>query len=133
MFHIDPRLAEDSVFVHQLALSELRLMDCKHFAWMLLVPRVPDVQEFIDLDETNQQILMREITTVSQIVRTIWHPDKLNTAMIGNVVAQLHIHIVGRYKNDIAWPKSVWGHTPTEKYLASDRDRIMMHIKSHLS
>lgn len=115
-WRLDPRLADDSHPVAQLPLCELRLMDDSHHPWLVLVPRVEGATELIDLQEAQQQALLREVSQVSRLLREHFAPDKLNVAALGNVVPQLHVHVIARYTADIAWPKPVWGQAAMRSY-----------------
>lgn len=109
-FTLDPRLAADSVFIADGPLSQLRLMDDARFPWLLLVPRVPGATEWIDLDGASQRLLLAEINQAGALLRQHFAPiDKLNIGALGNIVRQLHVHVVGRREGDAAWPGPVWG------------------------
>jgi diadenosine tetraphosphate (Ap4A) HIT family hydrolase len=96
---------------------------------LLLVPRRPDVVEIIDLDEGEQAQLMAEIGRVSQALKEITQCDKLNVAALGNVVPQLHVHIIARRTSDVAWPRPVWGVTPPRPYDAEDVRNFMSALR----
>lgn len=115
-WQLHPQLAEDTHPVAQFALSELRLMDDAHHPWLILVPRVGNAVELIDLDEAQQAELTREIARASRALRTAFRPDKLNVAALGNLVPQLHVHVIARFRDDIAWPKPVWGMAAAQPY-----------------
>lgn len=109
-FTLDPRLAADSVLIADGPLSQLRLMDDARFPWLVLVPRVPGATEWIDLDGASQRLLLAEINIAGALLREHFAPvDKLNIGALGNVVRQLHVHVVGRRVGDAAWPGPVWG------------------------
>ena len=108
-FVLDPRLAADSVFVADGPLSQVRLMDDTRFPWLVLVPRVADVSEWLELDGSQQRLLLAEINQAGQLVRQRPGVQKLNIGALGNIVRQLHIHLVGRHAEDDAWPGPVWG------------------------
>lgn len=108
-WHVHPQLADDTHPVAHLPLSELRLMNDANHPWLILVPRVPDAVEWIDLDAGQQQQLSREIATVSRALQSAFKPHKLNIAALGNQVSQLHVHVIARFEHDIAWPRPVWG------------------------
>jgi len=108
-WRLDPRLADDTHPVTNLELSELRLMDDANHPWLILVPRIEHAVEWIDLDAEQQAVLTREIDRCSRALRTAFQPHKLNVAALGNQVEQLHIHVIARYREDIAWPRPVWG------------------------
>ena len=115
-WRLDARLADDTHPVAQLPLCELRLMDDSHHPWLVLVPRVAGATELIDLSEDQQQALMREVSQASRVLRDRFSPDKLNVAALGNVVPQLHVHVIARYAGDVAWPKPVWGQVAMRSY-----------------
>ncbi len=108
-FVLDPRLQADSAFVADGPLSQVRLMDDARFPWLLLVPRVAEASEWIDLDGGQQRLLLAEINQLSQLLRQEPGVHKLNIGALGNVVRQLHVHVLGRHPGDAAWPGPVWG------------------------
>lgn len=108
-FPLDPRLAADSVFIADGPLSQVRLMDDTRFPWLLLVPRVEGAVEWIDLDGGQQRLLLAELNQVSQLLRAEAGVEKVNIGALGNIVRQLHVHIIGRNAGDAAWPGPVWG------------------------
>jgi diadenosine tetraphosphate (Ap4A) HIT family hydrolase len=108
-FGLDPRLAADSQLLAQGPLSQLRLMQDLRFPWLLLVPRVAGASEWLDLGFPQQELLLLEINAAGNALRD-WLPcDKLNIGALGNVVRQLHVHLVARRAGDAAWPGPVWG------------------------
>ena len=117
-FLLDPRLAADSVFIADGPLSQVRLMDDTRFPWLLLVPRVADASEWLELDGAQQRLLLAEINQAGNLIRALPSVEKLNIGALGNIVRQLHVHLVGRHAGDAAWPGPVWGsgsalrHTP---------------------
>jgi diadenosine tetraphosphate (Ap4A) HIT family hydrolase len=115
-FVLDPQLASDSHPVAELALSSLRLMDDANYPWLLLVPRVDGARELIDLDRARQSDLLDEINQVSRLLRRLFQPYKLNIAALGNLVPQLHVHLIARYRDDPAWPAPVWGRSHARPY-----------------
>ena len=108
-FELDRRLAADSVFIADGPLSQVRLMDDARFPWLLLVPRVPAACVWIDLVGGQQRLLLAEINQISQLLRVEPGVAKLNIGALGNIVRQLHVHLVGRHPDDPAWPGPVWG------------------------
>lgn len=108
-FALDPRLAADTVEVGDLALCRVLLMDDARFPWLILVPRRPDLTEITDLPEQDAAALWQEIRIATGVMQALAKPDKVNVAALGNVVAQLHVHVVGRFRSDPAWPGPVWG------------------------
>ena len=108
-FQLHPRLQQDSIAIAQLELSELRLINDSQYPWFVLVPKRDDISEVYQLSEKDQQQLQRESSLLAKTLAEIYTADKMNIAAIGNLVPQLHIHHIVRYKNDIAWPAPVWG------------------------
>jgi len=114
---LHPQLAADTVPVCDLALSRLLAMNDADFPWLILVPRRAGASDMIDLG-AEQPLLMDEIAAVSRALKDETRCDKLNVAAIGNVVPQLHIHVVARRIGDPLWPKPVWGATAGRRYEA---------------
>lgn len=115
-WQLHPQLAVDTHPVACWSLSELRLMDDAHHPWLMLVPRVVGATELIDLQADAQATLMAEIARASRALRSVFAPDKLNVAALGNMVPQLHVHVIARYRTDIAWPRPVWGVANAQPY-----------------
>jgi diadenosine tetraphosphate (Ap4A) HIT family hydrolase len=115
-FELDPRLQADSVFVADGPLSQVRLMDDRRFPWLLLVPRVPDASEWMDLDGAQQRLLLAEIHRIGSLLRAQAGVEKLNIGALGNIVRQLHVHLVGRHPGDPAWPGPVWGSGSAQRF-----------------
>ena len=129
---LHPQLAADTVPVCDLALSRLLAMNDANFPWLVLVPRRAGVSEIIDLG-AEQSLLMDELALVSRALKDETRCDKLNVAAIGNVVPQLHIHVVARRKDDAAWPKPVWGAVPQRAYEADVMERFVTAIRSRVA
>ena len=113
---VHPQLADDTHPLAHWPLSDLRLMDDANHPWLILVPRAPGAVEWIDLDEHQQAQLTREIAHASRVLQSACKPHKLNVAALGNVVSQLHVHVIARYEHDIAWPRPVWGMAGARQY-----------------
>ena len=107
-FALDPRLAADTHRVGDLALSRVLLFDDARFPWLVLVPRQPGLRDLIDLPHDDQHQLLDEINRCAHVLHALDRPDKLNIAALGNVVAQLHVHVIARFTVDAAWPRPVW-------------------------
>ncbi|GJE69609.1 HIT domain-containing protein [Methylorubrum podarium] len=108
-FSLDPRLAADTHPVGDLALCSVLLMDDARFPWLILVPRRPGLSELTDLAPEEAGLAFEEIRLAVGVVQALARPDKVNVASLGNVVPQLHIHVVARFRSDPAWPGPVWG------------------------
>lgn len=109
-FQLDPRLAADTVPVGDLALSSVLLMDDARFPWLVLVPRRPGVSELTDLSADDATLLAMELRLATGVMLELAKPDKVNVGALGNIVPQLHVHVIGRFRSDPAWPGPVWGH-----------------------
>lgn len=131
-FQLHPQLARESVVVGDLLLSRVLLMNNSRFPWLLLVPRRHGLRETIDLPEHEQPILWREISAVQRLMRELFAPDKLNVAAIGNLVPQLHVHVIARFEKDEAWPKPVFGFAPPIPYAPAALDALISRIAAGL-
>ena len=115
-FLLHPQLEADSAFIRDLALSQLRLMNRKAAPWLLLVPRRTEIRELYELSAEDRAQLMEEITQASRALDQLYAPDKINVAALGNIVPQLHVHVIARFKSDAAWPDPVWGRISAKVY-----------------
>lgn len=123
-FTLDPQLKKDTLFIKDLELSALLLMNDSRFPWFILVPRRPDLKEIFQLQTQDQQMLWQEINSISKQALHFFKADKMNIAALGNIVPQLHIHVIARHKTDAAWPKPVWGMGQATPYPDSVNDII---------
>lgn len=108
-FSLHPRLEADTIPVKKLKLSRLLLMNEATWPWLILAPEVPETKEIHELNADQRVLLMDEIAQVSATLQRLFSPDKINVAALGNLVPQLHVHIIARFKDDPAWPRPVWG------------------------
>jgi len=131
-FVLDARLAADTHLIGDLPLSQLRLFDDARFPWFVLVPRIAGARELIDLDESDQRTLLAEVSRLGRVLESDLRPDKLNVAALGNVVPQLHVHVIARFTNDVAWPHPVWGRGERVAYTASERDARIAALRDAL-
>ncbi len=115
-FALHPQLAQDTVAIGEFELCSLLLNKDANYPWLVLVPRRPGLIEIIDLDAAAQAALTAEIAAVSHALKAITQCDKLNVAALGNMVPQLHVHVIARRKSDAAWPRPVWGVAPAIAY-----------------
>jgi diadenosine tetraphosphate (Ap4A) HIT family hydrolase len=125
MFRLALPLENDCQIVDNLPLCQVLLMKDLNYPWLILVPRVDNAKDIIDLNLDDQAQLWRESALVSECLRSLYQPDKLNVAAIGNMVSQLHVHHVVRYKDDLAWPKPVWGFSEAKPY---DQDQLTQTV-----
>jgi diadenosine tetraphosphate (Ap4A) HIT family hydrolase len=119
-FSLHERLRADTIELTRWPLSIVLLMNVRHWPWLVLVPRRADVREIHDLQETDQHALTAEIVRASRTLTELVQPHKINIAALGNVVPQLHVHVIARFTDDAAWPKAVWGAVPPEPYPAAE-------------
>lgn len=115
-FNLHPQLAADAYFVCDLTLCRVLLMNDARFPWLILVPLREAMCELTDLSPDDQNLLLADINQAARALQTLYKPDKLNIAALGNMVPQLHIHIIARFTHDVAWPKPVWGMGIREVY-----------------
>ena len=121
-FSLDPRLAADSHLVCDGPLSQLRLVDDGRYDWLALVPRVPAAVEWFDLEPGQQRLLLDELRAVAAALRGSVTCEKINIGALGNIVRQLHVHIVARNHGDPAWPGPVWGASSLRRRSDAERD-----------
>ena len=115
-YELHPQLAADTHPLGTLGLCELRLMDDANYPWLVLVPRVAAARELIDLDAAQRHQLTDEIDLAARLLRDAFRPHKLNVAALGNMVPQLHVHVIAREESDPAWPAPVWGRVAARPY-----------------
>ena len=115
-YELHPQLAADTHPLGTLGLCELRLMDDANYPWLVLVPRVAEARELVDLDAAQRHQLTDEIDLAARLLRDAFRPHKLNVAALGNLVPQLHVHVIARDENDPAWPAPVWGRVAARPY-----------------
>jgi len=121
---LDPRLEADSVFIADGELSQFRLMNDARYPWLVLVPSIPDACEWIDLPAQQQQLLLSEINIAAKILRECFPCEKINIGALGNIVRQLHVHVIARTSQDEAWPGPVWGHGKTRAYSSTELNAL---------
>ncbi len=129
---INKNFLKTSHYISDLKLCTLRLIDNAKFPWIILIPKRKGVTDITELNSKDQLNLMKEIVYCSKLMKKIFKTSKLNIEKIGNVVPQLHIHIIARYKNDSSWPLSVWvvkGKTYSKSTLEKTIDKISKVIK----
>ena len=118
---LHPQLERDTASIGDLPLSRVLIINDANYHWLLLVPRRAIIVELPDLDDVEQAQLMTEVARVARALRAVTSCDKLNIAALGNVVPQLHVHVIARFRSDAAWPKPVWGAAPPRPY---DREEL---------
>jgi diadenosine tetraphosphate (Ap4A) HIT family hydrolase len=131
-FRLDPQLARDTVAVGDLPHARVLLMNDANFPWLIVVPRHPGAVELFDLDDGERAQLMHTLALLAQLLKELTGCDKINIATIGNMVPQLHVHVVARRRDDAAWPRPVWGALPPRPYAAAERDRLIEAIREKI-
>jgi diadenosine tetraphosphate (Ap4A) HIT family hydrolase len=132
-FELDRRLEADSEPLMWLGLCELRVMDDRRWPWLILVPQRPGMVEVHDMTPLDQTMLIFESNMVAQALKKITRCTKINTAALGNIVRQLHIHVVARNEGDPGWPGPVWGHGMRERYRREDLHKLVQRVRDALS
>lgn len=132
MFNLDSRLQQDCLVIGDFPLCRLLLMNDAQFPWFILVPRRADVSELFQLDTADQQLLWQETAALAETLKDSFAADKMNVAAIGNVVSQLHMHVIVRRRSDALWPAPVWGKLPAQPYgseqLAAINSKLRMAL-----
>jgi len=126
---LHPGLARDTVVLGDLPLSRVLLVDDANWPWLLLVPRRLDVSDIIDLDEVEQAQLATETSRVARALKAVTACHKLNIASLGNVVPQLHVHVIARRKGDTGWPKPIWGAAPAIAYKEQELEPFKAELR----
>lgn len=129
-FQLHPRLQQDGIEIGQFELSKLLLINDSQYPWFVLVPQKPNIAEIYQLSEAEQVQLQKESSRLAEKLAEIFKADKMNIAAIGNMVPQLHIHHIVRYKNDVAWPAPVWGKFDAVPYTEQQLETIKKQILS---
>ena len=131
-FQLDVRLDADTLPVAELALCSLRLMNDERWPWLILVPRIAGASEMHDLSHADQMQLARETALVAKVLKTATNAEKINSAAIGNIVRQLHVHVIARSHGDANWPGPVWGFGTKTLYNADEAETLIATIRQHI-
>lgn len=132
MFTLHPQLAKDCFVLGDWPLCRMLLMNDASYPWLILVPRRNGIREVHELEDADRRLLWDESAALSRALMAAFKGDKLNVAALGNVVPQLHVHHVVRFKTDPAWPAPVWGRLPPQPYLDAERDERRQQIRNAL-
>lgn len=125
MFELHPKLAEDCFVLGNFELSTLLMMNDYHFPWFILVPQRTNIKEIHQLSESEQIQLTKESTYLSAVIQTQFKAHKMNIAALGNMVPQLHLHIIARFDFDTCWPHPVWGRA---QHLIFEKPQLLERI-----
>ncbi|MGD9591192.1 MAG: HIT domain-containing protein [Candidatus Berkiella sp.] len=129
-FVLNSTLEKDSEFIIDLPLSQARLSNNAAFTWIILIPRKENLTEIIDLSIDDQTQLLKEIRQTSIILQKLFKADKLNVANLGNMVSQLHIHLIARFKTDPAWPNPVWNSGVSKAYSLEEKETLLVQLRN---
>ena len=129
---LHPQLLRDTVNLGDLPLSRVLLMNDANYPWLILVPRKADITELIDLDESEQAQLIRDVTRVARALRAVTECHKLNIAALGNMVPQLHVHVIARFRDDAAWPNPVWNVVPRRAYQGEALEKFIEPLRARI-
>ncbi len=132
MFQLHERLQADTAPVAELPLCRVLLMDNRVWPWLILVPAIPGLTEIHQLDEAGRHRLVDEIAQASTALEDLVRPDKINVGALGNMVPQLHVHVIARTRSDPAWPGPVWGSGFAERYDPAERNSLIRSIGERL-
>ncbi|MDD1961984.1 HIT domain-containing protein [Pseudomonas sp. 39004] len=132
MFEMDTRLQQDSLVLGDFPLCRLLLSKDANYPWFILVPKRAGVSEVFDLSQEDQAQLFKETTDLAQALKGEFKADKMNIATLGNVVSQLHMHVIVRRHGDAAWPAPVWGKVPAVEYAPGQVDAIRQRLRTLL-
>ena len=132
-WELDPLLARDTAPIGDMPLCRVLLIKDATYPWLLLVPRRDQAVEITDLDTIEQSQLMSEVAHASRTLKALTDCDKINVAALGNVVAQLHVHIIARSRGDAAWPRPVWNAVPPRDYDSRDLEKLLTQLRERLT
>ncbi|KPA88508.1 HIT family hydrolase, diadenosine tetraphosphate hydrolase [Pseudomonas asplenii] len=133
MFVLDSRLQQDTLPMGDFPLCRLLLSNDSNYPWFILVPRRADISEVFELDAADQAQLWHETAALAQALKQAFKADKMNVAALGNVVSQLHMHVIVRHRGDAAWPAPVWGKHPARPYAEAEVAAIRERLGSVLA
>ncbi|RMR19735.1 hypothetical protein ALP89_02856 [Pseudomonas syringae pv. persicae] len=133
VFVLDSRLQQDTLPIGDFPLCRLLLSNDTHYPWFILVPRRADITEVFQLSAADQLQLWQETTALSKVLKEVFVADKINVAALGNVVSQLHMHVIARKRDDIAWPAPVWGKHAAVAYSDEQFSEICRQLKPALT
>ena len=132
-FELNSRLLRESTFVTKLTLSQVRLNNDSRFPWLILVPEIAGLKELHEIPEEHQTIVHKEMNFCSTVLQKFTSAEKMNVAALGNLVPQLHIHVIARKHNDSAWPQPVWSAGDAKPYEKKSLVKLAEELKDRLS
>ncbi|KIH75649.1 Diadenosine tetraphosphate (Ap4A) hydrolase [Geoalkalibacter ferrihydriticus] len=128
MFQLHPQLEADTIMLGDFPLCRLLLMNDAAYPWFILVPRRTDIREIYELDDADQAALLQESSFLARRLTAVFAADKINIAALGNLVPQLHVHHIVRYRNDAVWPAPVWGQAPARAYTPRELAAMLLKV-----
>ena len=131
-WRLDSRLQADTMAVLENSEYVVVLMNDSRWPWLIVVPKVPGAEELHDLDQTRRTAVMDHATLLGERLKAMTQCDKINIAAIGNIVRQLHIHVIARIEGDPNWPAPVWGYGKAEKYDDTQATELIAQLKEKL-
>lgn len=131
-FRLDPRIEASTLAFGRSALCSLRIMNDRRFPWLVLIPERPDLREIHDLEPGLRTELTEEIAAVSRALQAATGAEKINIGTLGNIVPQLHVHVIGRFQDDPAWPGPVWGFYAAVPYERTEADDFASRVRTCL-
>ena len=133
MFALHERLLADTVAVTRLNLCAVLLMKDASFPWLILVPERPQIREIHQLSPADRSLLIEEVALVSGVLERLFRPDKINLGALGNLVPQLHVHLIARFTKDRAWPGPVWGSGAAQPYADAELQAVRERVKKAIN
>ena len=131
-FRLDERLARDSVLITNLGLCQLRLQNDSRWPWLILVPQRNNISELFELAPLDQAMLTFETNQVASALKDMTNATKINVGALGNIVRQLHVHIIARSEGDTCWPGQIWGHGTAVPYADNEKEQLMKKLTGAL-
>jgi diadenosine tetraphosphate (Ap4A) HIT family hydrolase len=132
-FELDGRIARDSDLIATLDLCQLRIQNDSRWPWLVMVPHRADMTEIFDLSEADQALLSAEVNHVATALKATTGATKINVGALGNIVRQLHVHVIARFEGDANWPGPIWGYGSAEPYDSDKRQAFVNTLMEKLS
>jgi diadenosine tetraphosphate (Ap4A) HIT family hydrolase len=132
-FELDGRIARDSDLIATLDLCQLRIQNDSRWPWLVMVPQRADMTEIFELPEADQALLSAEVNHVAAVLKEITGATKINVGALGNIVRQLHVHVIARFEGDANWPGPIWGYGSAEPYDGEKMQALMNRLMEKLS
>jgi diadenosine tetraphosphate (Ap4A) HIT family hydrolase len=132
-FELDGRIARDSDLIATLDLCQLRIQNDSRWPWLVMVPQQADMTEIFELPEADQALLSAEVNHVAAVLKEITGATKINVGALGNIVRQLHVHVIARFEGDANWPGPIWGYGSAEPYDGEKMQALMNRLMEKLS